>query len=64
MAMELDGSAKWDVTDQLQFRLQVSNLLGKDTIVEQQINEAGDRFRRGRVKGDRRIKFGLRYNFW
>ena len=60
----LDGSAKWDVTDALQFRFQVSDILGTKTELEQQVDFSGQTYRRASIKGDRRIKFGLRYNFW
>ena len=59
----LDGSAKWDVNDNLQLRLQASNILGSISEQTQQVDLAGQRLVRARVKGDRRIKVGLRYNF-
>lgn len=58
-----DGSAKWDVTENLQFRIQASDLLGTNAVLEQQVDQSGQRYRRAEIKGDRRIKFGLRYNF-
>ena len=58
-----DGSAKWDVNDNLQFRVQASNIFGSISEQTQQVDLAGQRLVRARVKGDRRIKFGLRYNF-
>lgn len=61
---QLDGSFKYDVNDALQLRLQVSDILGTNTVLEQQVDFAGQRYRRAEIKGDRRIKFGLRYNFW
>ncbi len=60
----IDGSAKYDITDDLQLRLQVSDILGTNTVLDQQIDLSGQRYRRAEIKGDRRIKFGLRYNFW
>jgi len=59
----IDGSAKWDVTDNLQLRLQASNILGSVSEQTQQVDLAGQRLLRARVKGDRRIKVGFRYNF-
>lgn len=59
----VDGSAKWDINDSLQLRLQVSNIFGSDTILNQQIDADGQTFRRAAVKSDRRIKVGFRYNF-
>lgn len=61
---QLDGSVKYDVTDALQLRLQVSDILGTNTVIDQQVDLAGQTFRRAEIKGDRRVKFGLRYNFW
>jgi len=61
---QFDGSVKYDVTDALQLRLQVSDILGTNTVLEQQVDLSGQRYRRAEIKGDRRIKFGLRYNFW
>lgn len=61
---QFDGSAKWDITEALQLRFQISDILGTNTVLEQQVDQAGQRYRRAEIKGDRRIKFGLRYNFW
>jgi TonB-dependent receptor len=61
---QLDGSFKWDVTDALQLRMQVADIFGTNTVLEQQVDFSGQRYRRAEIKGDRRIKFGLRYNFW
>jgi len=61
---QFDGSVKYDLTDALQLRLQVSDILGTNTVLEQQVDLSGQRYRRAEIKGDRRIKFGLRYNFW
>ena len=59
----LDGSAKYDITDALQFRVQVANILDTEAKATQQIDEAGQRFGRTSFLGDRRIKFGFRYQF-
>ena len=59
----LDGSAKYDVTDALQLRFQVSNILATSQDATQQINADGDRFSRASIQFDRRFRFGLRYNF-
>ena len=59
----LDGSAKYDVNDNLQLRFQVSNILATSQDATQQINADGDRFSRASIQFDRRIRFGLRYNF-
>ena len=59
----LDGSAKYDVNDNLQLRFQVSNILATSQDATQQINADGDRFSRASIQFDRRIRAGLRYNF-
>jgi len=59
----LDGSAKFEVNDHLQLRLQVSNIFGAVQDQFQQVDLAGQEFARARVKGDSRIKVGFRYNF-
>lgn len=59
----LDGSAKWDVTDNLQLRVQASNILSTIQDQFQQVDLAGQTFPRARVQGDRRIKVGFRYIF-
>ena len=59
----LDGSAKWDLNDNLQFRFQVSNIFATSQDASQQINVDGDRFGRASIQFDRRVRFGLRYNF-
>jgi len=57
----VDGSAKYNVNENLQFRFFVSNILGSNTDILQQVDLAGQSFSRATVKGDRRIKFGFRY---
>jgi len=59
----LDGSLKYDVTDALQVRFQVANILDTKANAEQQIDAAGQRFGRTSFLGDRRMKVGLRYQF-
>ena len=59
----LDGSFKYDINDNLQFRAQVANILDTKAKSEQQITEDGQRFGRTAFIGDRRIKVGLRYQF-
>jgi len=59
----LDGSLKYDFNDNLQFRLQVANILDTKAKATQQIDETGQRFARTSFVGDRRIRFGLRYQF-
>ena len=59
----LDGSAKWDINDHFQVRLQVSNILGNETVLFQQIDQAGQSFPRSTFKSDRRIKFGVRFQY-
>ena len=59
----LDGSLKYDVTDALQARLQVANILDTRANASQQIDADGQRFGRTSFVGDRRIKVGLRYMF-
>ena len=59
----LDGSAKWDINDHLQLRFQVSNILGNETELFQQVDAAGQDFERARFKSDRRLKFGVRVQY-
>ncbi|MEL6688239.1 MAG: hypothetical protein AAFP97_11550, partial [Pseudomonadota bacterium] len=59
----LDGSIKYDVNDNLQFRVQVANILDTRANAEQQIDATGQRFGRTSFIGDRRIRFGLLYQF-
>ena len=59
----LDGSFKWDFTDNLQFRAQVANILDTKAKATQQITQDGQRFGRTAFVGDRRVKVGLRYQF-
>ena len=59
----LDGSAKWDINDYVQLRFQVSNILGNETELYQQVDQAGQDFERAKFKSDRRIKFGVRVQY-
>ena len=59
----LDGSFKYDINDNIQFRAQVANILDTKAQSEQQISPDGQRFGRTSFVGDRRIKVGLRYQF-
>jgi len=59
----LDGSFKYDFNDNLQFRLQVANILDTKAKATQQIDAEGQRFGRTSFVGDRRIRVGLRYQF-
>ena len=59
----LDGSFKFDVSDSLQFRAQVANILDTKAQADQQIDADGQRFGRTSFVGDRRVKVGLRYQF-
>ena len=59
----LDASAKYDFNDNLQFRVQVANILDTKAKASQQISADGQRFGRTSFVGDRRIRVGLRYQF-
>ena len=59
----LDGSFKYSINDNLQFRAQIANILDTKAKAEQQITADGQRFGRTAFVGDRRIKVGLRYQF-
>ncbi len=59
----LDGSVKYDITDNFQFRFQVANILDTKSNAQQQIDQAGQRFGRTSFTGDRRIRFGIRYAY-
>jgi TonB-dependent receptor len=59
----LDGSFKYDFTDQFQFRFQIANILDTKANATQQIDAAGQRFGRTSFVGDRRIRVGVRYAF-
>ncbi len=59
----LDGSIKYDITENFQVRAQVANITDEKANAEQQIDAAGQRFGRTSFVGDRRIKIGARYAF-
>ena len=59
----LDGSLKYNITDNFQFRAQVANILDTHAIASQQVDQAGQRFGRTNFVGDRRVKIGLRYSY-
>lgn len=59
----LDGSFKYDFTDNFQFRAQVANILDTKAIASQQIDQSGQRFGRTSFVGDRRVKVGVRYSY-
>ena len=57
----LDGSIRWDVNENIQFRVQAANLLNTRTKATQQVDPFGTRLSRTSFIGDRRIKFGFRW---
>ncbi len=59
----LDGSIKYDFTDNFQVRAQIANITNERANAEQQIDASGNRFGRTSFVGDRRIKIGARYQF-
>ncbi|MEP3653794.1 MAG: TonB-dependent receptor [Litorimonas sp.] len=59
----LDGSIKYDVTENFQVRAQIANITNEEANAEQQIDADGQRFGRTSFVGDRRIKIGARYKF-
>lgn len=59
----LDGSAKWEINDNIQLRFQVSNILGNETELYQQVDQEGQTFERSKFRSDRRIKFGVRVQY-
>lgn len=59
----LDASFRWDVTDNLEFRVQAANLLDTQAVARQQVDAAGQTFARSVFDNDRRFEFGLRYEF-
>ncbi len=59
----LDGSVKYDLTENFQLRFQVANILDTRANAEQQIDASGQRFGRTSFIGDRRIRIGARYQF-
>lgn len=59
----LDASFKWDITDQVQLRLQGANLLDTKAFASQEIDASGQRYARSSFVNDRRYEIGLRYEF-
>ena len=59
----LDGSIKYDLTDNFQVRFQIANILDTEAKATQQIDAAGQRLGRTNFVGDRRIRFGIRYAY-
>ncbi len=59
----LDASARWNVTDNLEFSVQAANLLDTKSTASQQIDQAGQTFARSVFVNDRRFEFGIRYDF-
>ena len=59
----LDASFKWDVTDNVQFRVQGANLLDTKAFASQQVDQAGQRYARSSFVNDRRFEVGIRYAF-
>jgi len=59
----LDASFKWDVTDNVQFRVQGANLLDTKAFASQQVDQAGQRYARSSFVNDRRFEVGVRYAF-
>ncbi|MEP1143448.1 MAG: TonB-dependent receptor [Henriciella sp.] len=59
----LDASFKWDVTDQVQLRLQGANLLDTKAIASQQVDASGQRYARSSFVNDRRFEIGIRYAY-
>ncbi|WP_427451530.1 TonB-dependent receptor [Litorimonas sp. WD9-15] len=59
----LDGSIKYDLTENFQIRAQIANITDEKANSEQQIDADGTRFGRTSFVGDRRIRIGARYAF-
>lgn len=59
----LDGSVKYDFTENFQLRFQIANILNTQANATQQIDADGQRFGRTAFIGDRRIRIGARYQF-
>jgi TonB-dependent receptor len=61
---QVDGSLTWNMTDSMQFTLQVSNLLNEETILRQQVENAVDgglTMPNAWFQNDRRFTLGFRY---
>ena len=59
----LDASFKWDITDNVQFRVLGANLLDTKAFASQQIDASGQRFARSSFVNDRRFEVGIKYEF-
>ena len=59
----LDGSIKYNVTDQLQLRFLASNLLEEKNTAQQQLDQAGQTYARSVFTGDRRFQFGFSWSY-
>ncbi len=59
----LDGSFKWNVTDNFQVNVQGVNLLDEVTETSLQVDDAGQRTLRSLFVNDRRFTFGARYQW-
>lgn len=59
----LDGSVFYDVNDNIQVGLQMTNLLDTESVTRMQVNQAGDKATRGVFVSDRRFSFVVRGNF-
>lgn len=59
----LDGSFKYTINDNIQFRLHVANILDTVAKADQQIDATGQMFGRTAFMGDRRIRAGLLFQF-
>ncbi len=59
----LDASFRYDFTDNLQFRISAANLLDTKSKAVQQVDQAGQRYARTSFLNDRRVVFGLRYQY-
>lgn len=59
----LDGSVYYDIDENWQVGLQMTNLLDEETVTSMQINQQGDQRLRGAFVADRRFSFVVRANF-
>ncbi|WP_300543713.1 TonB-dependent receptor [Maricaulis sp.] len=59
----LDASLRWTVTDNLELSVQGANLLDTKSSASQQIDAAGQTYARSVFVNDRRVEFGIRYDF-
>ena len=59
----LDASVKYNINDNLQFRVSAANLLDTKSTAVQQVDETGQTFARSSFLNDRRVVFGLRYQY-